>query len=173
VAVPGTVWAHELGHFVAAWGFGFEQVQLHAQRVSYRAPEATPTALAVVAAAGPAVTAVLVGLAAIARRWPEAVAVAVVAPQRCFASVIYLASCWAGEPWAVPSDEGRLAALTGTSIAMWAAASAAVLAGGLLVGISQIGRLPHESCGRAAAGLSAGCAVGWATQLVVLRWLLP
>jgi hypothetical protein len=173
MAVPGTVLAHELGHFVAAWWFGFDQLQLHAQRVSYRAAEATPTALAVVAAAGPVVTAALVGLATIARRWPEAVAVALVAPQRCFASVLYLATFWAGEPWAVPSDEARLAALTGTSTAMWAASGAAVLAAGLMVGVWQIRRLPRESRGHAAAGLTAGCAVGWATQLVVVRWLLP
>jgi hypothetical protein len=162
-----------LGHLVAACWFGFDQVQLHAQRVSYQSYGATPTALAVVTAAGPAVTAVLVGLAAIARRWPEAVAVMVVAPQRCFASVIYLATSWTGEPWAVPSDESRLAALTGASTTMWAAASVAVLACGLMVGGRQIGRLPRESWGRAAIGLTIGCAVGWATQLVVVRWLLP
>jgi hypothetical protein len=173
VAVPGTVLAHELGHLVAAWLYGFEQVQLHAQRVSYWAHEVTPSALAVVAAAGPAVTAALVGLAPIALRWPEAVAVAVVAPQRCFASVIYLATSWAGEPWVVPSDEARLATLSGTSTAMWAAISAGVLAGGLIIGVRQIGRLPRESWGSAAAGLTAGCAVGWAIQLVVVRWLLP
>lgn len=149
-------------------------MRLHASHVSYRATDASPATLALVAAAGPCATALLVAVGAVARRWAAvAAAVGFVAPQRCFASVLYLASCWAGNPWVVPSDEARLAELSGTPTAVWAGASAVVLAGGIAVGVSVVRRLPHATRGPAITGLSVGCACGWLLHSLVGRWLLP
>ena len=178
--VPATILLHELGHLLAAISLGFPEPALHFSSISHGdVSDRPPWQPGVVGLAGPAVTALLLGLGLWmmirrpGQRFGHALAIA--AASRFFVGVPYtignLIALATGRRLAPPSfDEYKAGEALGWSGNLTLGVTAALV---LLVLVALIVRLPKGERLAAWPGLVAGTIGGWALWFTLAPVVLP
>lgn len=178
IAVPFTILAHELGHFLTGIALGHPDVTLHFASVSSGATDAGAPAweLGLVAAAGPLVSLAMAGvctwMAHRHRPYPLVVAAGFVAPVKFVIGVVFLMSRLRGAEGGSPNfDEFNAAVHFGISPVWTSLAGALVL---VAAWVLLIRSLPPGRRGLPLVGLTVGTGAGiFLYAGLVGPWLLP
>ena len=178
IAVPLGVLAHELGHFVAYWAFGFQGVALHYAssthtvertlwQLIYSGKVEAAAALLPLWKVGLATTAgilctyvVTIGCCVFAARkspHPLVIALGIFAPVRFLSGLPTIAAILSGKRVSTGTDEAHLAVLTGIPLLLLNFAGLLVL---VLAWIWLLRRIPKDHRWLSVGSLISGLALG-------------